>query len=127
MKLGKQEFGRMYAWLLQQYYPNIQIMLAQNSDQKKVILQRETRQYQKVNNITVKVCNVAPVNNKTGVHQFSRAWRTESCTPTHHMHKTAHPIKRVHVQHARHHSESLSNRSQDRSQNKTLVCKLQHC
>jgi len=106
---------------------NIQIMLAQNSDQKKIISQTERRQYQKVNSITVKVCNAAPVNNKTGVHKFSRAWRTESRTPPHHMHKTARPIKHVYVQDARHHSDSLSSRSQDRSKNKTLISKLQHC
>jgi hypothetical protein len=44
------------------------MILAQDSDQKKIILRTETRQHQKVNNITVKVYNAAPVNNKTGVH-----------------------------------------------------------
>jgi len=41
MKVGRQEFGRMQARLLQQYYPNIQIMLAQNSDQKKLFCKQK--------------------------------------------------------------------------------------
>jgi len=41
MKLRKQEFGRTQEQLLQQYCPNIQIMLAQNSDQKKLFCKQK--------------------------------------------------------------------------------------